>query len=278
MITYNIHVLMGAGSNEISTTVKCHDTGVNLRVFPETMTKLSARRFKTDPYTIPSGSVAVLKVVKSDRTYVLTDAKRVEQNSVFFELPPQTFTVSGKASAEVNIFGPDGRRITSGTFFIDVSKECADDSAEESKNYVDVMSMQIKAAIDAASRAEEAAKQASAGGATDEQLEKAIKAYFDKNPGAAGSKAIERDMTVYADKWEPTEHAEEWAQVVEIDGVTVYSQVDVKFNSEQYEIFSGKEVYVFVINRNGVTTAYVQGQKLQNDYTFKVTLTEVYDE
>ena len=128
MITFDIYVLMGASAGEKKATVKCNDTGVNLRIFPETLTELSARRFKTDPYSIPSGSVAVLKVSKSDGTPLEIPAKRVEKNSVFFKLPPQTFTVEGVASAEVSIFGSDGRRVTSDTFYIDVSKECVADN------------------------------------------------------------------------------------------------------------------------------------------------------
>ena len=128
MITFDIYVLMGASAGEKKATVKCNDTGVNLRIFPETLTELSARRFKTDPYSIPSGAVAVLKVSKSDGTPLEIPAKRVEKNSIFFKLPPQTFTVEGVASAEVSIFGSDGRRVTSDTFFIDVSKECVSDN------------------------------------------------------------------------------------------------------------------------------------------------------
>lgn len=272
MITYDIHVLMGASANEINTTVKCHDTGVNLRVFPETLTKLSARRFTTEPYTIPSGSVAVLKVVKSDRTHVLTDAKQVDQNSVFFELPPQTFTAAGKALAEMNIFAPDGRRITSGTFIIDVSRECVDDSSEESKGYVDVMASQIKVAMDAASRAEEAAKQAMAGGATDEQLEKAVKAYFEKNP--VGIKPVTY-ATLFADKWVWNEHEGYYEQVVKVDGVKENSVLSLAFSAAQLAVLQPKAVTFVAKNKNCVVTVCAVCKfedKPQNDYEIQITV------
>ena len=160
MLTYDIHVLMGNETAESMATIKCHDTGANLRIYPEILKKISKWRTITQPYTIPAGSTAILKVTKSDKTYVLTDAKEVTNDNIYFEPHPQTFTAVGKAEAEVNIYGPDMRRITSGTFYLDISKECTDHCTEDSQIFIDVLATQIQSAIDAAERSEEAATRA----------------------------------------------------------------------------------------------------------------------
>lgn len=162
MITYNIHVPIGSASHDNKRTIKCHDSGVNFRIFPEIETKISQYRSTATPYIIPSGSIAILKVKKSDKTYVLTEGK-VEHKSIYFEPHPQSFTASGKASAEVNIYDKNMRRITTATFYLDISKECACDCEQDSGSYVDILGDQIQSAIDAAERAEAAAKSAEYG-------------------------------------------------------------------------------------------------------------------
>ena len=184
MLTYDLHVLMGNENAESMATIKCHDTSANLRIYPEILKKISKWRTITQPYTIPDGSIALMKVKKADNTYVLTEAKEVTKDSIYFEPHKQTFTAAGKAEAEVNIYGPDMRRITSGTFYLDVSQECADNCAEDSQTYVDVMAAQIQAAVDAAERSELAAKRAeeAAGaepGGTYAEMQEAIDALED---------------------------------------------------------------------------------------------------
>lgn len=159
MITYDLHVLVGAEDTEKKAAIKCHDTGVNLRIWPEILTQLSAWRSTKKPYTIPPGSTAVLKVAKPDKTYVLTDGK-IESGSIYFEPHPQSFTAPGTAQAEVNIYGNDGRRLTTATFLLTVTKESACDCEQESGSYVDILGEQIKAIKDAETAATEAADKA----------------------------------------------------------------------------------------------------------------------
>ena len=159
MITYDVHVQMGVDTPNGSPTVKCHDTGVNLRIYPEVTTRLSAFRKRTDPYTIPEGARAHLKIAKPDKEFVLTKGE-VEGNCFFFKLPEQSFTAVGKAEAEVNVYGVDGRRVTTGTFILEITKECGCDCEKESETYVDVLIEQVGAAEEARLGAEEAAASA----------------------------------------------------------------------------------------------------------------------
>ncbi len=66
-----------------------------------------------------------------------------------------------------------------------------------------------------------------------------------------------------------------YSQVVEINGITEYSQVDLTPNIEQLVIFYEKDLGFVTENEDGVVTVYAIGQKPENDYTIQVTITEV---
>lgn len=193
MITFDLEVFIGRHKPEQKAVIKCHDTGVRLNVFLKTERRTSKWRTEDEDYMIPEGTTAVLKVNKPDNTKVLQDGE-CQGSCVHFELPTQTFAAAGTASAEVNLYGADGRRITTETFHIDVPKEVADDCDEDSKTYVSVMAAKIQAAIDAADRAEKAAARAeNAGGGGNvpgaidpEAIKGAVDEYLAENPPAQG--------------------------------------------------------------------------------------------
>ena len=66
-----------------------------------------------------------------------------------------------------------------------------------------------------------------------------------------------------------------YSQVVEIDGLTEYSQVDLTPSIEQLVIFYEKDLGFVTENEDGVLTVYCIGQKPENDYIIQVTITEV---
>lgn len=66
-----------------------------------------------------------------------------------------------------------------------------------------------------------------------------------------------------------------YSQVVEIDGVTENTQVDLTPSIEQLIIFYDKDLGFVTENDDGVVTVYAIGQKPANDYTIQVTMTEV---
>lgn len=200
MIIYNMTVIMGENNSSHAPTIKCNDTGVRLRIFPVIRTPLSKFRDKLEAYTIPAGCTAVLKVAKPDGTYTLTDGK-IKDNSMCFKLPPQACTALGEAKAEANIYGADGRRVTTGTFILDIKKEAVSDHSPDSQVYVDILADYIKAvntakdeAIDAAERAEAAAEAAEGaesggtgtGGGGSVEIDKTLS----KEGAAADAKAV----------------------------------------------------------------------------------------
>lgn len=79
--------------------------------------------------------------------------------------------------------------------------------------------------------------------------------------------------TLLADKWEG--EASPFSQIVEIEGVTENSQVDLTPSVEQLNIFYDKDLTFVTENIDGVVTVYAIGQKPSNDYTIQVTITEV---
>ena len=87
MLTYDVHVAMGAHSDDHTPHIKCNDTGVNLCVFPELVTKLSKFREKREAYKIPEGSTAVIRIAKPDKTFVVQDGE-ISGNHIHFGLAP----------------------------------------------------------------------------------------------------------------------------------------------------------------------------------------------
>ena len=66
-----------------------------------------------------------------------------------------------------------------------------------------------------------------------------------------------------------------YSQIVEIDGVTENSQVDLTPSIEQLVIFYEKDLGFVAENEDGIVTVYAIGQKPENDYAMQVTITEV---
>ena len=83
-------------------------------------------------------------------------------------------------------------------------------------------------------------------------------------------------VTLLADEWNGD--VSPYSQVVNIEGVTENTQVDLTPSVEQLSVFWEKDIAFVTENASGVVTVYCIGQKPQNDYTMQVTMTEVtYD-
>lgn len=81
------------------------------------------------------------------------------------------------------------------------------------------------------------------------------------------------EVTLVASEWVGNENL--YSQVVNIDGVTENSQVDLTPSVEQLAVFYEKDLTFVTENEDGVVTVFAIGQKPQNDYTVQVTITEV---
>lgn len=81
------------------------------------------------------------------------------------------------------------------------------------------------------------------------------------------------EVTLLASAWVDENNLH--SQVVEIEGVTENSQVDLTPSVEQLLIFYEKDLTFVAENEGGTVTVYAIGQKPMNDYTIQVTITEV---
>lgn len=81
------------------------------------------------------------------------------------------------------------------------------------------------------------------------------------------------EVTLLASAWTGSDNL--YHQVVDIEGVTENSQVDLTPDVQQLLIFYKKDLTFVTENENGTVTVYAIGQKPTNDYTIQVTITEV---
>ena len=82
-----------------------------------------------------------------------------------------------------------------------------------------------------------------------------------------------KTVTIFASKW--VGDASPYTQVVEIEGITPRSKVDLQPSKEQLAIFYEKDLALVTENEDGVITVSCVGQKPTNDYTIQITVTEV---
>lgn len=80
-------------------------------------------------------------------------------------------------------------------------------------------------------------------------------------------------VTLLASAWVGEDRL--YHQVVEIEGVTENSQVDLTPDVQQLLIFYEKDLTFVAENEGGTVTVFAIGQKPTNDYTIQVTITEV---
>ena len=81
------------------------------------------------------------------------------------------------------------------------------------------------------------------------------------------------EVHLLANEW--VGDASPYSQIIEIEGITEYSQVDLKPSAEQLAIFHDKDLAFVTENEDGVVTVYSIGDKPANDYVVQVSITEV---
>ena len=81
------------------------------------------------------------------------------------------------------------------------------------------------------------------------------------------------EISLWAANWEGSESP--YSQVVAIDDITPYSQVDITPDVEQLSEFHNKDIAFVTENEDGIVTVFAIGDKPRNDYIMQVTITEV---
>lgn len=94
-----------------------------------------------------------------------------------------------------------------------------------------------------------------------------------KSSGNSASKIRVVDVNLYASAWVGSQSP--YSQVVEVEGATRYSKVDLQPSVEQLDIFHDKDIAFSTENEDGVVTVFVVGDKPSIDYVIQATVTEV---
>lgn len=172
MIRYNLPVYIGTERKESGAIIKCHDSGVVLALHLKTVSKTQWMQVEED-YHIQDGTTAVIRVKKPDNTVVLTDEGITFEGSsiVVCSDLEQAYTAPGTCTAELSLYNPEGKRLTSATFTFEVESECVCDEDERSEDYLNILGGVVKevnaaaaSAAESAAEAEEWAKKAASGG------------------------------------------------------------------------------------------------------------------
>ena len=108
-------------------------------------------------FSIPSGTVGIVRVRKNDGTACFYDkndlgdaAVVIDGNSVTIELVEQALTAAGMQKAEVNLYTPDGAKITTFSFALEVEASVLTDAQIVSSDYYNVLTSDISSALAAA--------------------------------------------------------------------------------------------------------------------------------
>ena len=93
---------------------------------------------------------------------------------------------------------------------------------------------------------------------------------------SGGASTTINEVSLLANSWVSSDNNDSlFSQVVDINGVTENSQVDLMPSVDQLLTFYEKDLTLVAENDGGSVTVYAIGQKPNNDYTLQVALTEV---
>lgn len=207
------------------------------------------------PYEITGGCYAVFSGKKPDKN-ILWNVCTIEGDKIIYEFTEQTVAVVGTVPVQLRLYSAGGKLLCSPDFTLIVEANAVgdDEATIVSSNEVTALAALIT---------ETAALKAEVQDLMDALEETLQSIHPVKNSY----------VTLLANKWEGS--GVRYSQVVTLAGVTENSQVDLKLNDDQIEIFREKDLAFTATNRGGVVTVTVVGQKPENDYTIQVTITEV---
>lgn len=194
------------------------------------------------PYHISEDCYAVFSAIKPDGTQVF-DNCTIENSTVTYNMTLHVTAVPGLVRCEIKLYGDDDGLLTSASFQIIVENSVCDGEEIESSNEYDALTAII---VEARTLIDDL-----------------------KN----STRVVTSGVTLLADNWQGEDSP--YSQVVEIEGTTEYSKIDLQPSVEQLAIFHDKDLAFVTENEDGVVTVYAIGDKPTNDYTIQVTIMEV---
>jgi hypothetical protein len=91
--------------------------------------------------------------------------------------------------------------------------------------------------------------------------------------GSSGTAIKLTSFTAAAADWKGA--VSPYSQVVQVEGISMASKVDIQLSVEQMQIFHDQVIAFTTVNTDGVVTLYAVGDKPAFDCTFQATLTNV---
>ena len=195
--------------------------------------------------------------VTSPAGVVYLPVVRMEGDVIVWPITQSDTSAKGQGMYQVVATGADGEQKTSDHPALVVVSTmpgtASDTPPSPAQPWVDQVFKAAERAVEAAKRAEKAASDSTSGDGV--------------HAAKIGS------VTLLASAWVGKDNL--YSQVVDIEGVTGNSQVDLTPNVQQLSVFYEKDLTFVTENEGGVVTVYAIGQKPLNDYTIQVTITEV---
>lgn len=263
-----------------------------------------------NPYILRDGFTAAFLGKKADGSPLFNHCIIENQSVVRYDFTEQTTNVAGLVDCEIRIYDPDGYVVTSPKFVMVVNERVIYDdevplSAAESTVLDAIIATEQKRVAAENERADaestrlssesdrisaegqrisdetarhaseyvrvEAEEQRTAAERERAQRFNSLVNQFSAVIANIGTKATY--ITILASAWEGT--ASPYSQVVEVDGVTPYSQVDLLPSAELLAEFQKKDLTLVTENEDGVITVFAIGTKPTQNWTIQATITEV---
>lgn len=114
------------------------------------------------PYTIPTGTTARIRVTKPDRTYIFNNCT-ISENVVTAPLTAQTLAAAGEAAVDIALYQGEDELLSCSCFRLMITPRAGSDSAAESSDEfgaLDKLLQEAETSIPAATDAAEAANEA----------------------------------------------------------------------------------------------------------------------
>lgn len=225
-----------------------------------------------NPYILHDGFTAAFVGKKADGNHLFNHCIIENRSVVRYDFTPQTANVAGLVDCEIRIYDPEGYVVTSPKFVMVVDERVVYDGdltfSEDEATILDNIIATENKRVDAETARGENFESFMA------ESEKRVQDIVDRyNIAIASAATRATEIILLASAW--VGDASPYSQVVEIESVTEYSQVDLLPSAEQLAEFQKKDLALVTENEDGVITVFAIGTKPTRNWTIQATISEV---
>jgi hypothetical protein len=227
------------------------------------------------PYIIEEGCLAMISIKRPTETSLeafcaILDGTTIKYD---FEQNPNTAVVPGIHDCSITLYDSEEREIASSRFTMIVSDKVVNkddyEITDEDQNLIQAILGAEASRQDAEiGRANAEAERQLNETRREQEVEDALAKIYD-----IGIVTRLSEITLFADEWLGEDAP--YSQVVQIEGVTSKTKVDLLPDVDLLATFHEKDIALVTENDDGVVTVYAIGDKPTKDYTMQVALKEV---